>query len=101
MSAPPVARPAGLATVLVRIDRAKLHLADYEARTKPYLAECARAVSHEYDEQRSEYVVRVNQMPESPTQVHWEKVGSGAGAVVGWRGNAVGSLPASVYDQLS
>ncbi len=66
MTAPVVVRRPGLATVLVRIDRAKLHLADYEARTKPYLAECLRAVIHEYDEQRSEYVLRIGQIPAIP-----------------------------------
>jgi hypothetical protein len=66
MSAPPAPREPDLAGVLVRIERAKQHLADFDARTRPLLAACGRAVVREYDEQRSEYVLRIGQIPAIP-----------------------------------
>lgn len=66
MTAPPDPRGPDLAGVLVRIERAKQHLADFDARTRPLLAACRDAVVREYDEQRSEYVLRIGQIPAIP-----------------------------------
>jgi hypothetical protein len=66
VTAPPTPRQPDLAGVLVRIERAKQHLADFEARTRPLLAACRTAVIQEYDEQRFEYVLRIGQIPAIP-----------------------------------
>ena len=66
VTTPPVARKPDLASVLIRIERSKMHLADFEARAKPLLAECRDAVISDYDEQRSEYVVRIGRIPPIP-----------------------------------
>jgi hypothetical protein len=66
MSAPPALREPDLAGVLVRIERTKQHVADFDARTRPLLAACSDAVVLEYDEQRSECVLRIGQIPAIP-----------------------------------
>lgn len=66
MSAPPIARKANLTSVLVRIERAKTHLAEFDGRAKTLVAACHATVVRELDEQRSEYVFRLGQIPDIP-----------------------------------
>src|SRR6266536_5183467 len=59
-----VARP--LDGVPVKIDRAKTHLYDFEAHIRPIQAACREAIVRERDEQRSEYVFRLDRVPAVP-----------------------------------
>jgi len=59
-----VARP--LDGVPVKIDRAKTHLYDFEAHIRPIQAACREAIVRERDEQRSEYVFRLDHVPAVP-----------------------------------
>src|SRR5258708_6040909 len=61
MTSPPSARKADLSSVLVRIDRAKTHLADFDNRAWPISAACE--MTRECDEQRSEYIFRLSKGP--------------------------------------
>jgi hypothetical protein len=66
MTTPPLAHKPDLKGVFARIERSKMHVADFEARTKPLLAECRAAVMTDYDDERSEYVVRIGRIPAIP-----------------------------------
>jgi hypothetical protein len=56
-----------LSGVLVKIDRAKTHLYDFEAHIRPIQAACREAIVREHDEQRSEHVFRFDRVPAVPT----------------------------------
>jgi hypothetical protein len=61
-------KPKGsLSSVLVRIERAKAHLIDFERQAKPIPAECK--VTREVDESTSEYVFRVSHVPPIPAEL--------------------------------
>jgi hypothetical protein len=53
-----------LTSVLVRIERAKAHLADFERRAKPISAACQ--MTREHDDQKSEYIFRLSKVPAIP-----------------------------------
>jgi len=57
---------ADLSGVLVKIDRAKAHLDEFDQRARPVEAACRDAVVRERDEQRSEYVFRLDRVPAVP-----------------------------------
>jgi hypothetical protein len=54
---------ADLSGVLVKIDRAKAHLNDFDRRARRVEDACRKAIVRERDEQRSEYVFRFNRVP--------------------------------------
>jgi hypothetical protein len=64
MTSPPAARKADLSSVLVRIDRAKTHLNDFDNQVRPISAACE--MTRECDEQRSEYIFRLSKVPAVP-----------------------------------
>src|SRR5258706_11614664 len=64
MTNPSSARKADLSSVLVRIDRAKTHLADFDNQVWPISAACE--MTRECDEQRSEYIFRLSKVPTVP-----------------------------------
>jgi len=49
--------------VLVKIDRAKAHLNDFDRRARRVEDACRKAIVRERDEQRSEHVFRLNRVP--------------------------------------
>lgn len=57
---------ADLSGVLVKIDRAKTHLNDFDRRAERVKDACRKAIVRERDEQRSEYVFRFNRVPTVP-----------------------------------
>ena len=57
---------ADLSGVLLKIDRAKTHLNDFDRRAERIKTACRKAVIRERDEQRSEYVFRFNRVPAVP-----------------------------------
>lgn len=61
-----IARKPALTSVLARIERAKAHLRDYEAQTRPVLAAYRAAVVLDYDDKRSEHVLRIGEIPTIP-----------------------------------
>ncbi len=54
---------ADLSGVLVKIDRAKTHLNDFDRRARRIEDACRRVIVRERDEQRSEYVFRFSRIP--------------------------------------
>jgi hypothetical protein len=52
-----------LSGVLVKIDRAKAHLNDFDRRAERVEAACRKAIVRERDEQRSEYIFRFHRVP--------------------------------------
>jgi hypothetical protein len=54
---------ADLSGVLVKIDRARTHLDDFDRRARRVEEACRKAIVRERDEQRSEYVFRFNRVP--------------------------------------
>jgi hypothetical protein len=52
-----------LASVEVKLERARRHLAELEARTKAIVAACRKAIVHERDERTAEHVFRFDQVP--------------------------------------
>jgi hypothetical protein len=61
----PVSR-ADLSGVLVKIERAKAHLSEFERRARRVEDACRNAIVRERDEQRSEYVFRFKRVPGVP-----------------------------------
>src|SRR5881396_2019221 len=57
---------ADLSGVLVKIDRAKTHLYDFETHIRPIQAACREAIIRERDEQRSEHIFRLDRVPAVP-----------------------------------
>jgi hypothetical protein len=57
---------ADLSGVLVKIDRAKTHLNDFDRRASRIEEACRKAIVRERDEQRSEYVFRFKRVPAIP-----------------------------------
>jgi hypothetical protein len=64
MTSPLSARKADLSSVLVRIDRAKTHLNEFDNQVRPISAACQ--MTRECDEQRSEYIFRLSKVPTVP-----------------------------------
>src|SRR5216683_2490012 len=64
MTSPPSARRADLSSVLIRIDRAKAHLNDFDNRARMISTACQ--MTRECDEQRSEYIFRLSKGPVVP-----------------------------------
>jgi hypothetical protein len=58
------ANRGSLSSVLVRIERAKEHLADFDRQAKPISAACE--VTRECDDRNSEYVFRLSHVPTVP-----------------------------------
>jgi hypothetical protein len=58
---------AFMSGVLVKIDRAKAHLNDFDRRAGRIQAACRESIVRERDEQRSEYVFRFDRVPIVPT----------------------------------
>ncbi len=56
-------KPA-LTSVLVRIERARTHLADFDNQVRPISGACN--LTRECDEQRSEYIFRLSKVPAVP-----------------------------------
>ncbi len=54
---------ADLSGVLVRIDRAKTHLNDFDIQASPIIRACQDGITRERDEQRSEYIFRLGPVP--------------------------------------
>lgn len=54
---------ADLSGVLVKIERAKTHLSEFDRRASRIEAACRTAIVRERDEQRSEYVFRFDRVP--------------------------------------
>jgi hypothetical protein len=57
---------AGLSGVLIKIDRAKAHLDDFDAQVRPIQAACQEAIVRERDEQRSQHIFRLGRVPIVP-----------------------------------
>jgi hypothetical protein len=55
-----------LSGVLVKIDRAKTHLNDFDRRASRIEDACRKAIVRDRDEQRSEYVFRLGRVPPLP-----------------------------------
>ncbi len=58
------ATKGSLSSVLVRIERARTHLADFDMQARPVIAACKLTRAH--DEDSSEYVFRISQVPPVP-----------------------------------
>jgi hypothetical protein len=57
---------ADVSGVLVKIDRARAHLDDFDAQARLITEACRRAIIRERDEQRSEHVFRFGRVPAVP-----------------------------------
>jgi hypothetical protein len=57
---------ADLSGVLLKINRAKAHLNDFDRQAERIKEACKKAIVRELDEQRSEYVFRFNRVPAVP-----------------------------------
>jgi len=66
VTAPPVRRNPDLTGALLRVQRAKKHLAEFDARTRPVLAAWAGALVTNYDRERAEYVISIGELPAIP-----------------------------------
>jgi len=60
---------ADLKGVYTKIDRAKTHLDDFNDQVRPIEAACKKAIVRECDEQRSEYVFRLDHVPDIPANL--------------------------------
>lgn len=54
---------ASLAGVRVKIDRAKKHLAEFDAQVRPIETACREAIVWERDERKSQHVFRIDRVP--------------------------------------
>lgn len=66
MTSPQSVRKADLSSVLVRIDRAKRHLKDFDDQARPLAATCRDGLTREIDQQSSEYIFRLSKVPAVP-----------------------------------
>jgi hypothetical protein len=57
---------ADLTGILARIDRAKTHLSDFRNRAQPIVRAGRNDIIREYDDDRSEYIFRLNRVPDIP-----------------------------------
>lgn len=58
---------ADVSGVLVKIDRAKAHLNDFDAHARLITGACRKAIVRQHDEQRSEHVFRFDRVPAVPS----------------------------------
>ena len=58
---------AEMSGVYVKVDRAKAHLKDFDTQSRPIINACRQALTRVYDEEQSEYVIRLDPVPEVPT----------------------------------
>jgi hypothetical protein len=59
-----------LSGVLLKIDRAKAHLDDFDRRAERVEAACRKAIIRDRDKQRSEYVFRFDRVPSIPVELN-------------------------------
>jgi hypothetical protein len=60
---------ANLSGVLVKLDRARAHLNDFDLQAGRIEAACREAIVRERDEERSEFVFRINRVPAVPAEL--------------------------------
>lgn len=58
-----------LSGILIRIDRAKVHLSNFDRTVSEIQMACREAIIREHDEQRSEYIFRFGRVPSIPADL--------------------------------
>jgi hypothetical protein len=58
---------ADLSGVYVKVDRAKAHLKEFDTQSRPIVNACKQALKRAYDGKQSEYVIRLDPVPDVPS----------------------------------
>jgi hypothetical protein len=61
---------ADLSGVLVKLDRARAHLNDFDREAERVESACRKAIVRDRDKQRSEYVFRFDRVPSIPVELN-------------------------------
>ena len=58
---------AEMSGVYVKVDRAKAHLKEFDTQSRPIINACKQALKRAYDGKQSEYVIRLDPVPDVPS----------------------------------